>query len=893
MRLLTSSGAAVNSKRVTRPEAEIPVSEARAHGALQRQWTAHVRPALGSVLGVLLFAAALWVLRHEIRAYSYREVMSALRALPRWRLALGFLLTAASYSVLTGYDSLAFRYLGLALRYRQIALASFLGYAFSHNVGASFIGGGAVRFRLYSSWGLSATEIATIVAFNGITFWLGFLLLSGIALVVEPPALLPALGLSARTGPFFGVVGLGVVVGYVAWSALRRTPLRWGTFELRIPPLPLTVVQITLSAFDWTLASGVLYVLLPSSPTLTFADFLGAFLLAQMAGLASHLPGGLGVFETVIVLLLAPHLPGSAVLGSLVAYRVLYYLLPLLLAGALLGGHELLRRRAVVRRVGGIFGRVVPEVVPQALAITTFLGGVILLASGATPAKHGRLGWLQNVLPLPVLELSHFLGSLAGVGLLLLARGLQRRLDAAYVGTVALLAAGIGFSLLKGLDWEEAAFLTLMLAALLPCRSHFYRRASLFDESFTAGWSLAIALVVLGSWWLLLLSYRHVQYSNELWWQFEFTANAPRALRATTAAMVVLAGAGLARLLRPAAPEAPQPTADDLSRVQALAATAPRTYAHLALLGDKALLFQRDPTGAPRGFLMYGIEGRSWVAMGDPVGPPADVRELAWRFRELADRHAGWTIFYEVASENLPLYLDLGLSLLKLGEEARVPLAGFSLDGGARKQLRQTHRRVANDGCTLAIVPAAEVAPLLPELRGVSDSWLVEKNTREKGFSLGFFDADYLQRGPVAVVRNGGAVVAFANILLGGSGEEVSVDLMRYRPDTSPPGVMDYLFIELMLWGRERGYRWFNLGMAPFSGFEVRTLAPLWSRAGAFLFRQGEHFYNFQGVRQYKAKFDPVWEPRYLASPGGLALPRMLANVAALVSGGLGGVVRK
>ena len=878
---------------MTLSEAEIPVSEERAHGALHRQWTTHVRPALGSILGALLFAAALWVLRHELRAYSYREVMDALRALPHWRLALGFLLTAASYLVLTGYDALAFRYLGLALRYRQIALASFLGYAFSHNVGASFIGGGAVRFRLYSSWGLSATEIATIVAFNGITFWLGFLLLAGIALVFEPPALLPALGLSARAGPVLGAVGLGVVAAYVAWSAFRRTPLRWGTFELRIPPLPLTAVQIALSAFDWTLAAGVLYVLLPASRTLTFADFLGAFLLAQMAGLASHLPGGLGVFETVIVLLLASHLPGSAVLGSLVAYRVLYYLLPLVLAGTLLGGHELLRRRAAVRRVGGIFGRIVPEVVPQALAITTFLGGVILLASGATPARHGRLGWLQSVLPLPVLELSHFLGSLAGVGLLLLARGLQRRLDAAYVGTVVLLGAGIAFSLLKGLDWEEALLLTFMLAALLPCHAHFYRRASIFDESFTAGWTLAIVLVVLGSWWLLLLSYRHVQYSHELWWQFEFAGNAPRALRATTAALVVLVAIGLARLLRPAAPEAPLPTADDLSRVQPLVATSPRTYAHLALLGDKALLLQSDPTGVPRGFLMYGIEGRSWVAMGDPVGPPADVRELAWRFRELADRHAGWTIFYEVSSDNLPVYLDLGLSLLKLGEEGRVPLASFSLEGGARKQLRQTHRKVGNEGGTFAVVPAAEVGPLIPALRSVSEAWLTEKNTREKGFSLGFFDAEYLLRGPVAVVRRGADVVAFANVLLGGNREELSVDLMRYRPDAAPSGVMDFLFVELMLWGRGEGYRWFSLGMAPFSGFEARTLAPLWSRAGAFLFRQGEHFYNFQGVRQYKEKFDPVWEPRYLASPGGLALPRMLANVAALVSGGLGGVVRK
>ena len=870
---------------------DAPTVEASGRGTIRR-WARDVGPALGPLLGIGLFAAALWILHHELKAYSFHEIKGALHALPRGQLALGLALTAASYLTLTGYDTLAFRYLGHSLRYRQIALASFLGYAFSHNVGASFLGGGAVRYRLYSSWGLSATEIATIVAFNGITFWLGFAALAGLALLFEPPALLPGLQFLGASTRLAGATLLAVVAAYVAWSAARRTPLRWGAVELRIPPLDLTLIQLALSALDWMLAASVLYVLLPASAEVGFVAFLGVFLLAQMAGLASHLPGGLGVFETVVMLLLGPQLTGSAVLGALVAYRVFYYLLPLVVAGALLGMHELARRPAAVRTVGGFFGRVVPAVVPQALAITTFLGGVVLLASGATPAIHGRLGWLQTFLPLPVLELSHFLGSLAGVGLLLLARGLQRRLDAAYLGTATLLSAGIVFSLLKGLDYEEAVILGLMLAALLPCRAHFYRRASLIDESFTAGWSVAIVLVVLGSVWLLLISHRHVEYSNELWWQFEFSGNAPRALRATTAAVVVLVAAGLARLLRPSAPAAPTPTTADLARVASLVAASPRTYAHLALLGDKALLFHGD-AGAPRAFVMYGIEGRSWVAMGDPVGSPADVRELAWRFAEQSDRHAGWTAFYEVGADNLPLYLELGLSLLKLGEEARVALDTFTLEGGARKQLRQTHRRVASQDCRFAVVPADGVAPLLPTLRTVSDAWLTGKSTREKGFSLGFFAPDYLRRGPIAVVHRGDAIVAFANVLLGGGQEELSVDLMRYTPNDAPAGVMDYLLLELMLWGKAQGYHWFSLGMAPFSGLEVRTLAPLWHRAGAFLFRQGEHFYNFQGVRQYKSKFDPVWEPRYLAAPGGLALPRLLANVATLISGGLGGVVGK
>jgi phosphatidylglycerol lysyltransferase len=157
---------------------------------------------------------------------------------------------------------------------------------------------------------------------------------------------------------------------------------------------------------------------------------------------------------------------------------------------------------------------------------------------------------------------------------------------------------------------------------------------------------------------------------------------------------------------------------------------------------------------------------------------------------------------------------------------------------------------------------------------------------------LGSFKPEYLRRFPVGVVRQEGKVVSFANLWLGAEQEELSPDLMRYLPG-APPGVMEYLFVELMLWGKQAGYRWFNLGMAPFSGLQDRALAPLWNRAGAFVFRHGEHFYNFQGLRQYKEKFDPEWEPRYLASPAGLALPRILTNLAALISGGLKGVLTK
>jgi len=289
---------------------------------------------------------------------------------------------------------------------------------------------------------------------------------------------------------------------------------------------------------------------------------------------------------------------------------------------------------------------------------------------------------------------------------------------------------------------------------------------------------------------------------------------------------------------------------------------------------------------------MYGIQGRSWVSMGDPVGSEEEWPDLIWRFREISDCYGGWAVFYEVGQESLHFYLDLGLTLIKLGEEARVPLSDFSIEGSARKNLRYTKRKLEKEGCLFEIIFPEKIPSVLEHLKRISDAWLEQKHTHEKGFSLGFFEPEYLKRFPAGVVRKDGRIIAFANIWQGAEKDELSIDLMRYFPD-SPHDVMKYLFIQILLWGKAQGYQWFNLGMAPLSGLENRALAPLWSRLGAFVFRHGEDFYNFQGLRQYKDKFDPVWQPKYLACPGGMVLPHILANLAALISGGVKEIIAK
>jgi len=838
-------------------------------------------------LALVLFAAALWVMHDALRQIHYQHVLVQLRSIPGRRILAALGLTALSYLVMTGYDRLALRYIDHPLPLGKVTLAAFVSYAFSNTVGLSLLTSGSIRYRLYSAWELTAEEIARLVAFTTLTFWLGIVAVAG-AIFIAVPVALPLAGKVpfASSWPL-GLLFIALLAAYLAIVARRQAPFRFRSWELPLPSLRLAAGQLLVGSLDWLLAGSVLFVLLPAASPLSFWQFLAIFLLAQVVALISHVPGGLGVFESM-VLLSAPGIPPAALLGALLVYRGIYYLLPLALATLLLAGNELLQRRHLLGQVMRLAGRWGSALMPQLLAAATLVSGAVLLFSGATPALPGRLHWLKDFLPLPVIELSHFFGSLVGVCLLLLARGLQRRLDAAYLLAAVLLGAGSLLSLLKGADYEEALLLGLMLAALLPCRRHFYRQASLFSGPFSAGWGVTVALILASSVWLGIFAYKHVAYRQELWWHFALLGDAPRFLRAAVGASTLLLVLALIRLLRPASRTPARPGPAEMDRVREVIRQTPETLANLALLGDKALLFHEELPG----FVMYGVEGSSWVAMGDPIGAPDRAALLAWEFRELVERHGGEPVFYEVGTALLPVYLDMGLTLLKLGEVAKVPLAEFSLEGARQKGLRYTYRRLTREGCAFEVVPAAEVPGLLPELRQISDAWLAAKQTREKGFSLGRFAADYLLNFPVAVVRRQGAVIAFANLWPGADHQELSIDLMRFAA-AAPSGVMEYLFIHLLLWGKEAGYQTFDLGMAPLSGMANRPFAPLWNRLGAVIFQHGEHFYNFEGLRAYKEKFDPVWEPRYLASPGGLALPRILLNVATLIGGGLKGVVGK
>jgi phosphatidylglycerol lysyltransferase len=525
---------------------------------------------------------------------------------------------------------------------------------------------------------------------------------------------------------------------------------------------------------------------------------------------------------------------------------------------------------------------------PGALALLTAGAGVMLLASGATPSDPDRFMWLARHVPILLIEVSHFLSSILGVILVLLAFGLSRRLDAAWGATAGCLFAAAILALCKGFDWEEAVILTVLLGLLIPCHEAFPRRARLSRLEITPGWMLsalaALGGVGLAGWW----SFQNLDYTNLSVLKVMGDQDAERAIRATVGAAVVLLAVGVWRLLAtPATPPVVGETDPEYPRIKSILAAAEcaEPWCNLALRGDKRFLFSETC----QTFLMFGVRGRSWIALGPPIGRRDERLELLWRFRELADAHAARPCFYGVGPEDLPDLVELGFTLQKVGETAAVPLDSFSLDGRRKGNLRRSWRKTGEEGACFEVVQGCEALALAPELRRVSDEWLANHAGGEKSFSMGGFEEPYIWEFPFALVRVGGKVLAFATLWTTAQRTAFSIDLMRYAND-APKDVMDFLFVELLHWGREQGYVAFEFGMAPLAGLEDRPLAPMLSRVGNLLFERGEEIYNFRGVRRFKDKYDPVWLPRYIAATSKWAMPILLADIGLLTSGGVSGL---
>jgi len=832
------------------------------------------------LLPIAIFALALWVLDRELQPLQLDQIPASFTDIGSLSVVLASMFTFLSYIALISYDFLAMRYIGQSISFKEILRSSFTSTSISYSIGFNPLTGGSLRYRSYSAYGLTLLQIGKVITFCSITFWLGICFVGGSLLTFYPIELPASLSFYEI---FFKVLGACLLLFLIVYLLLcvQHRAFIIKSYEVRFPYLRTALLQILISSIDSVFAGSALYFLLSHSGEISFPYFMAMFLVAQTLAYITTISGGLGVFEAIMLLALAPHLALEEVIVALVMFRIVYYFTPFLVGLIVLSYSEFNTRKEILINLHKKTYLTVSAFTPQLSATLIFFAGAVLLFSEALPPQIEGMRVVETLVPLSLIEYSSLLSSIIGVMLLILANGLWKRVDGAYMLSMIVLLLGSIFSILKGLNYIESAILFSIFLLLLPQRKHFYRKSSLLNQSFSRDNIIAIAVVVLSFIWLGLFAHEPMEYSEELLWQFGTNMYVSRFFRSIVGISIILAVFGVMRLLSGSSKDLKLPNNHEINTVKEIIRESTDTNGNLALLEDKYVLFDEQKTS----FLAYGISGKSWVCMGDPIGNCKNIKEMIWDFHEMANLHQGWTVFYEVSEKYIPYYLDIGLTLIKIGEEARVQLSEFSLEGSVGKDFRYSVKRMEKDGFHFEVMQSEDIPAHAQELKRISDAWLEIKNTKEKSFSMGSFKKEYLANFPLAIIKKGDQIAAFANIWVTADKEEMAIDLMRYDPNISN-STMEYLFTKLMLWGKEKGFKYFSLGMSPLSGLENRTLAPLWNKIGSTIFTHGDYFYNFKGLRAYKEKFNPIWEPRYIALPKGIRQMFVLKDIALLISSG-------
>lgn len=799
-----------------------------------------------------LVLALTWRGLSQIHPHSVRESLYALDL--RW-LELAAALTAINIAVMGFYDVLAFRDTRSPWpeRWRYGAVC----FAWSNFLTLGPLAGPAIRFWLYRPSVDRRSDLHRGIVSVSLAFG------SGLAGWVAAALVASRTQASLLTLVVMAFAATLSAVALVQWVARRIN-----RFEMPSSAAREFLALGAIGWLDWSLAALTFLACLRASGTaIGAAPLMESFFLGQALGVLSLVPGGFGSSDAFWI----AHLPLSESLAAavLICYRGIYYIAPWAIASLLLLSwvtKRAQRRLEIARRiVAGLVGG----------------GGVLIMLSSALPALRVRLPLIEQFVPLPLVEAGHLAAATAGLLLLVLARGLSRGYRASFRLTLILLAVAGSGAILKGLDWEEATVLALLGVAT-------WSQSSLFDrptrgDRWIEGNDLWVAVaavtvfVVFGT-----LSHRITSIPWERWTHVGYRNEAARFLR-TAASLGLALGAGAVYvLLRPAVPFRRLDRGEIQQALARHRALGESTTPLMVATGDKAVFVD----GA-RGFCLYRTIGPYLVVFSDPVVPgSADRGAFLDALFAMAGELDRRPVFYQVSLDWIPALHDRGYDFFKLGEEAYVPMDRVTLEGGAGKMYRQVLRRAERDGVQFRLLDPGQVAGRLPELREVSNDWLHSRGLSERQFSIGSFDDDYLRTFPCAIVEDTGSgrTLAFANLLEGPQGRELSVDLMRHRSDG--PHVMDFLFTSLLLHAKASGYRTFNLGMAPLSSVGDQRGAHARERMARLLFQRGSHFYNFQGLRAYKDKFSPDWVPRYMAYQQAWEWPVAIAYVSALIAGG-------
>ena len=528
------------------------------------------------------------------------------------------------------------------------------------------------------------------------------------------------------------------------------------------------------------------------------------------------------------------------------------------------------------------------------LALVVLGSGLVNLFSVLSPALPERAAILHEIFPLVFIHLSRFLTLLTGFALVALSLNIYKRKKRAFQITLMLSFLSIFFYLTKGLDYEEAVLSVVLIVLLLLSRKTFTvesRIPSMKWGFLQIGIALVAALIygIMGFWFLDMREFGiNFTIGESIKQTLSFlslagdTGIVPRTRHArwfldSLNVMTVTAMAyALFAVFRPVVYRF-----KTLPHERKLAEEITARYGRSSLdffkyWPDKTFFFSENR----HCYIAFRVGGGGAVALGDPVGPEEEIESTIRGFTEYCTNNDWRVAFHQTLPDFLPVYKKLGFRKLKIGDDAIVDLTNFTLDGKEAKKLRHTINQLEKQGFGFVRYDPPISSEVMQQLKQVSDGWLQIPGRRERTFTLGLFDPEYIRSTPVyAAVDPMGKILAFVNSIPSFCKGEATIDLMRHLPD-APPGIMDFLFIKLFFAKKEEGYLRFSLGMAPMAGFQEHEEASAEERAVHYFMQQLHFLFSYQGLLHYKAKFATIWEPRYTIYRNVLNLPRVARAIS-------------
>ncbi|MEO2075437.1 MAG: bifunctional lysylphosphatidylglycerol flippase/synthetase MprF [Bacillus sp. (in: firmicutes)] len=787
-----------------------------------------------------------------------------------WVLLLILAITFIAVLPMLLYDVILVRILKLKVLTSELLEQSFIANSFSNLIGFGGLVGAMLRTYFFHKHEKDKRKLLGVIASVSLFYLTGISLLSWIVTIGfrRFPLFVDTKWL------YFAVLGVGLYLPIFLGIHIMKSK-KESAITLKVG-----IELVVVSVIEWlAVFVAILFLSRLLGIPVSSIDLFPVYVVAACAGIISMIPGGLGSFDLIFLWGMQElHVPDEKVLVLLLFYRIGYYFVPFLISLVFFV-------KLYWERWNQSWNQL-PKAIIQGLShvmltILVFISGLILLLSASVPGIMSRLRIAQELLSFPIINVSHQLSVAAGFLLLGLSRGIEYRVKRTYELTMLALILAALFSIFKGIDYEEATFLIIVALLLRISKGQFYR------ESYVLTWGKTIfditVILIITSMYILIgylnlpiskltipdkfLPYVIVDYRDL------FTS----AIIGLVIAMMILLTGYLISLPKKWKLEKSIDYENEL--FTHLRKYQGKVLSHLIFLHDK-YIFWNSKKNILIPFQKYADK---LVILGDPIGEQSEISNAIEEFQEIADIHGFTPVFYQVSDDMLPYLHGHGFAFFKLGEEAFVDLKTFSLSGSKQKGLRTLKNKFNRESFEFELIKPPFSAGFIEELREVSNEWL--QGRKEKGFSLGFFDEEYLNKAPIAIVRDEEKkILGFMSIMyVYDNKQTISVDLMRFRPD-APAGIIDFLFLSLIDWSKEEGYGRFNMGMAPLANVGLSRFAFLSEKIAAQLFLHGHFIYHFQGLRQFKQKYTNIWEPKYLAYRRKSSLPFIMAQITLLIS---------